>query len=318
LLLTVLALALAGGIEVPHDPAYTTPSSSQLLQTANCSALFSNVEVDHPSNALPRAESRRLLAATLMKNSKTHEEELTIGRILLTTHSIFPQSSSSDNQTNFDVEAAAQMIGHVDIIFCYRLSRTPLNPSSPPAGADFSCLHELKQSNRFTFHPQQFLAVLSDDLVLVRSQMNLQPLEIYEFHVFAESAESCPAVSPAIYFQMADNEPLAQQHAMPAAKSIPFYDPANAASPVFFIHYPRHGSVLYRDLVHSIISFHATDGVSHAPNHASCLFLPGITQENAVYSVVLNHRLLKSFHAKNVIFESGMGLPRSSIPHIPF
>ncbi len=318
LLLTVLSLALAGVIEVPHDPDYTTPSSAKLLQTANCSALFSNVEVDHPSNPSPRAESRRLLTATLMRNSKTHEEELAIGRILLTTPSFFPQSSSSDNQTIFDVEAAAQMIGHIDVIFCYRLSKTPLNPSSPPAGADFSCLHELKHSNRFTFHPRQFFVMLSADLVLVRSQMNLQPREIYEFHIFAESAESCPAVSPATYFQLADNEPLAQQPAIPPAKSIPSYDPMNAASPVFYMHYPQHGSVIYRDLVRSIISFNDTDGVSHAPNPASCLFLSGIAQEDAVYSVVLNHRLLKSFHAKNVIFESGMGLPRSFIPHFPF
>ena len=158
--------------------------------------------------------------------------------------------------------------------------------------------------------------MLSADLVLVRSQMNLQPREFYEFHVFAESAESCPAVSPATYFQLADNEPLAQQLEMPAAKTIPFYDPTKAASPFLYIHYPQHGSVLYRDLVRSIISFNATDGASHAPNPASCLFLLGITREDAVYSVVLNHRLLKSFHAKNVIFESGMGLSRSSIPHI--
>ena len=185
-------------------------------------------------------------------------------------------------------------------------------------GADFSCLHELKQNNRFTFHPQQFLVTLSADLVLVRSLMTLQPREIYEFRVFAQSAERCPSVTPATHFQLADNEPLAQQPAIPAPTPITSHHPTAAAPPVCSIHYPLHGAVIHRDMVRSIISFDASDGVSHAPNPASCLLLPGITQENAVYSVVLNHRLLKSFHAKNVIFESGMGFPTSTTPHIPF
>jgi hypothetical protein len=73
-----------------------------------------------------------------MRNSKTLEEELVIGRILLTAHSIFPQSSSSGNQTIFDVEAAAQMIGHIDIIFCYRLSKTPLKPVVAVGGRGLS------------------------------------------------------------------------------------------------------------------------------------------------------------------------------------
>jgi hypothetical protein len=148
--------------------------------------------------------------------------------------------------------------------------------------------------------------------------MTLQPREIYEFHVFAQSAESCPSVTPTTHFQLADSEPLAQQPAIPAPNPIPSHHPTDAAPPVLSIHYPQHGAVIYRDMVRSIISFDATDGVSHAPNPASCLLLSGITQEDAVHSVVLNHRLLKSFHAKNVIFESGMGLPTSTIPHIPF
>jgi hypothetical protein len=312
LVLVLLSLARAAVIELPHDLDYTTPRSAPLLQSANCSALFLNVNMEHPGNASPRAESRRVLSAKLMRNSKSNEEELEIGRMLLGTITISPQLSASDNQTIFDFEVAAKMIGRVDIIFCYRLAETPVNSSLQATGDDFCCLHELQDSHRFTLYPHGLHVMVSADLLLPLSVMNIKRRALYEYHVFAESAEGCSAVSPAAYFQLDEDEPPAVQPAVPeetsAAKFIREDGSKDAALPVFSIHYPQHGSVILSDIVRSIVSFNETDillGTAQAPNPAGFLLLSGIREEDALYTVVLNQRLLKSFHAKNVVFESG-------------
>ena len=107
LLLTALSLALAVVIEVPHESSIRiTPR--QVARTAAAAnsklqRLVSSVEVDHASNASPRAESRRVLIASLMRNSKTLEEELVIAIRAHLAHNAlnFPPIISIGQSDNF-------------------------------------------------------------------------------------------------------------------------------------------------------------------------------------------------------------------------
>jgi hypothetical protein len=311
----LLAVAHGGMIHIPHAPEYTIPRTSSLQDKTNCNTFFSSIDMEGPYEAALNGESLRPLpmSAKVQSNSQTGEDELVIGRFYVETNVVFPRTSGP-NQDHFDVEAAAELIGRIDIIFCYRQVETPTDSSSQPPNQAFSCLHELRDSFLFRTNNTHdgWLITVSADLVVPRSKMIVKENVVYAFHVFAESADGCSSASPSRFFQVSDINPITNPSSTPAAvpkthrTDSPKTEHIHDSSCV--IEHPRHGSMMFRDKVRLIIAFNETDIQSNAertPNAVGSLVLSCLVDDDALYTVNLNQRLLKSFHSKNAIFENG-------------
>lgn len=310
--LLLLSLAHSAVVEVPHDPAYTRPMPMPLPDDdTGCVYHFLSVDVENPNQLPLRAETRAADGPPRLQLSPGADDKVFIGRAIAVTNMLLPSSSGRGNLTDDALlSSVGASIGKLIVVLCYRHAELPTDsgPAHPPVSDDFTCFSTFTDAvllDCFVTAKSSCSVRAHVDLVVPRSMMLVQEHSLYEFHVYAEMqgcSDASAAVSPARLFRFFGAKQWIESRALPGQGVGNGCACPNHAGPC--VTYPQDGSMLVRDKAGVIIAFNGTEPESQA-NPYGFMIVDCIDADDVFYRVQLNGRLLKSFHARNVFFESG-------------